>query len=414
MTVGTDQLTVKSAQTNTMNQFYKTIPLLPHQKRIVQQNPKKAILNWEMRVGKTLPGCHWIDHPCRAGNTYIITPLSNYKDWVAMGTNAKVLTKDSQFKNEVFNKPTAIVIDEAHYFAAALFVKKGKGRSQMATKLYHLVKDNPDMDILLLTATPIRQDAWSLHTLLCYIGQYFDWKKWREEFFHLEKARFIKKIPGKWTPDEVFVKNSTWRDDVQKYKRQYCDIVALSDIKKDLPEPKIEVVKIKHPKYVKPTDEIVTWVHEHRHEQSGKAEYILSLGFKKIIIVVKYTSQIDKMVEELGDEKPIFVLDGRTKDKDLTKKQAQEADECYFIVQSSMGFAFDGYMFGAMVFASMAHTCVDHTQMVGRLTHLEHYNAFNYFYLIGGRWDRAIYNTVSSGNDFDYNTYGITGPTETE
>ena len=148
--------------------------LLPHQQRIVELNPRKILLNWEMRVGKTLPATVWIDHPCRSGNAYIITPKSNKKEWERYGTKATVLSKEEFKKTEII-APTAMVIDEAHFFASALFQRRGKGRSQLADKLYNLVRKYPEMDIMLLTATPVRNDAWSLHTLLCYIGVYYDW-----------------------------------------------------------------------------------------------------------------------------------------------------------------------------------------------------------------------------------------------
>lgn len=380
---------------------YESQQLRPHQQRVIDANPSKAILDHEMRTGKSLIAAHWIDHPCRAGNTYIITPKQNKKDWERMGTDATILTKE-EFKKATIENPTAIVIDEFHYFGSALFVK---GRSQLATALYTLVRRYPNCHILGLTATPIRQNAWSLHSLLCYIGVYYDWKKWREEFFELTKARFIKKIPGKWTPDEVWMPKKDWRIKIRKYLERHCDIVSLKDIVEYLPPSETILLPVKQTKYERPDDEIVTWVHEHQHEQQGKAKEILKLGYNKLIVVAHYTSQIDDLAKELGEEKPVFILDGRTKDADAIKQQAQEAEECYFIVQASMGFAFDGYMFGAIVFASMSHSCVHHTQMTGRLTHLDHLQPTFFYYLIGGRWDKKIYETIKAGEDFNPHKY---------
>ncbi len=123
--------------------------LWPHQERVIRENPKKAILAHEMRTGKSLIAATWIDLPEQAGNTYIVTPKQNKRDWIKMGTKATVLTKEEfkKFKPTIV-KPTAIVVDEAHYFASALFIRKGKGRSQLASALYSLVKDNPDMHVL--------------------------------------------------------------------------------------------------------------------------------------------------------------------------------------------------------------------------------------------------------------------------
>lgn len=363
----------------------------PYQQKFIDENPRKAILAWEMRVGKSLPAAIWIDNKCRAGNTFIITPKQNLKDWKKMGTKATVLTKE-EFKKAADNisRPTAIVVDEAHYFASGLFVK---GRSQLSTALYHLIQANPECDVLLLTATPIRQNAWSLHTLLCFIGKYYDWKEWRSKFFKLQKLPFLR-FPA-WMP------RSDWRTEIRAVLEKNCNILSLKDVVPYLPPAKSIIVKMKPTKYQKPKDEVVTWMHEHLHEQKGKVNEILKLGYKKLIVVAHYTNQIDTLAEELRKEKPVFILDGRTKDADATKREAQEAEECYFIVQSSMGFAFDGHMFGAIVFASMSHSVVNHTQMTGRLRNVEHLHPVFYYYLINGRWDKRIYDTILKGQDFN-------------
>lgn len=370
------------------------IKLWPHQSKIIKENPSRAILAHEMRTGKSLIGAYWIDNPAQAGNTYIITPKQNKKDWEKMNTGATVLSKE-EFKKirSTIVKPTAIVVDEAHYFASPLFMRKGKGRSQLANDLYTLIKENPDMHVLLLTATPIRQDAWSLHTLLCYIGEYYDWKAWRDEFFILTHFPFLA-----WP---IWVPKKDWRINIRKYLEKHCNIVSLRDIVDDLPAMEPVFIKIKHAPYEQPDDEIVNWMHEHQYEQTDKYKEILKLGYRKILVVAHYTAQIDALEKQLESDKPVFILDGRTKDADAVKRAAQEADDCYFIVQSSMGFGFDGWMFSAIVFASMSHSCLNHTQMLGRMRHLEHLKSVTPYYLIGGRWDKRIYDTIEKGFDFN-------------
>lgn len=385
----------------------------PHQQEFLDKNPSKAILAWEMRVGKSLPASVWIDHPSRIGNTYIVSPKQNKKDWIAFNTKATVLSKEEFVKTTIIN-PTAIVIDEAHYFLSALFLRGSRKRSKMAEKLYNLVRAYPDMHILLLTATPIRQDAWSLHTLLCYIGVYYDWRWWRERFFEevalpfLPRKPWMKSMPTAWMPKK------DWRINIREYLEKHCDIVSLRDIIADLPPIVPEFIHIKQPSYKKPLSEITNWTHEHHHEQKDKYKEILKLEYRKIIVVVKYRDQIDELKEQLSKDRPVFVLDGRTKDADTVKRQAQEADDCYFIVQSSMGFGWDGYMFGALVFASMSHACLDHTQMLGRIRHVQYNRNIPVYYLLGGRWDRKIYDTIEKGLDFNPHVYHATEFTETE
>lgn len=377
--------------------------LFKHQEQFMKENPDKALLAWEMRVGKSLPASIWIDHPCRVGNTYIVTPKQNKKDWLDFKTKATVLSKE-EFKKlaKEIKNPTAIVIDEIHYFASPLFLR---GRSQLATALYTLIKENPNMHVLGLTGTPIRQDAWSLHTLLCYIGIYYDWKKWREQFFELKRMPFLR-FPA-WFP------KSDWRIKIRPYMEKHCRIVSLRDVVEYLPPIEPTMISIKQPKYIKKefTD---TWSAEHQHEQQNKYKEILKLDYRKIIVVAHYTDQIDDLKDKLEKEKPVYVLDGRTKDASKVKKEAQEADDCYFIVQSSMGFGFDGYMFGSIVFASMSHSCLNHTQMLGRMRHQKHLKNIPAYYLLGGRWDRRILECIEKGKDFNPHIYETTRPTKTK
>ena len=344
-----------------------------------------------MRVAKSLPACYWIDHPSRSGNTYIITKKSNKKSWEAFNTRATVLTKE-EFKKvaHTITDPTAIVVDEVHHFGSALFVK---GRSQLATALYMLLKKYPDCNFLGLTATPVRNSPWSFHTLLCYIGVYIPWKDWRSEFFELQHLPFMK-YPG-WLP------RPDWRERMQPYVRKYTDIVSLKDVVDSLPPATSRTIKIKQKPYKKPTDEVVTWTHEHRHEQQGKAKEILELGYRKVIVVCYYTSQLDDLARELVKEKPVFVLDGRTKNQEDTIKAAQEAEECYLLVQSSCGEGWDGYMFGAMVFCSMDHTYTSNRQMHGRQRHPTHLRDIEIIYLLGGRWDAKILKAYQDGENFN-------------
>lgn len=380
---------------------------MPHQQRFYDWNPRKAIANHEMRTGKSLIGAEWIAR--RTGVRVIVCPKQVKKDWEKFDTGAMVLSKEEFKKVAHTLTPSALVFDEAHFAASALFLRRGKGRSQLAEALYKLVQRCPDMDVLLLTATPVRNDAWSLHTLLCYIGVYYDWKVWREEFFELKPMPWLPRqpwmraghVPEAWAP------RRDWRERLRPYLLKHTDIVTLRDVVEYLPPATTRVVEVKHKeKYKKPEDEVVNWMHEHQWEQRGKGKEILELGYKKVIVVCHYTAQIDALAEELAvDGRPVFVLDGRTKDADMVKRSAQDAEECYFICQSSMLFGFDGWMFGALIFASMSHSCVNHVQSLGRVRHIQHLVKPQIIYLIGGRWDKRILDTVSAGIDFNPNNF---------
>ncbi len=365
----------------------------PHQQRIIDLNPKKIILNWEMRVGKSLPASIWIDNPQQSGNTYIICKKSNKQEWKSYNTKAKVITKED-FKKEIIINPTAIVVDEAHNFSAGLFVK---GRSDLAQRLYKLVRQYPECRVMLLSGTPVRNSPWSLHTLLCYVGVYYDWKEWRDRFFVLQKMPYLRFA--------AYFPRKDWRAGLKSLVEKHTDIVSLKDVVDVLPPAVTRVIKVVGTKYIPPKDEIVTWTHEHRHEQKAKLAEILELGYKKIILVVYYTSEIDTLKKQLEEYKPVHVLDGRTKDQEATIREAQGAEENYFIVQAGCGEGWDGWMFGCMVFVSIPHSLVQFTQMSGRLRHPKHLKTTETIYLLGGRWDTKIYNSLMEGKSFNPHNY---------
>jgi len=364
---------------------------LPHQQRIIDLNPKKILLDWSPRVGKTLPACYWIDNPQQGNNTFIICKKSNKKEWQSMGTRATVLTKE-EFKKHASKivNPTAIVIDEIHNFGASLFVK---GRSELATTLYNLVKAYPNCHLMGLSGSMVRNSPWSFHSLLCYIGVYIDWKQWRTEFFELTKTHF--------QPWPIWMPKKNWREGIYKLRKKYCDQVSLSDVVEYLPPVKPTVVKIKSDKYVPPVGEIVTWTNEHQHEQRNKYKWLIELEYKKIIIVCRYTEQINDLANKLKEYKDVFILNGQTKDQGNTIKKAQESEECYFLVNSKMGESWDGWMFDCMVFASMDDAFVANFQMHERQRNIKNLKDIEIFYLIGGHWDQKVYNSFLLGQDFN-------------
>lgn len=374
------------------------VTLRPHQQRLLEENPDRALLVHEMRTGKSLIGKNWVEHPRRNKNPVVICLKQNKQDWLDLCPNATVYTKE-EFKKHYkeIQNPTAVLVDEAHNFAAPLY--KAKKRSQLAEALFSFIKSNPDIHVLLLTATPLTNEPASLHTLLTYLGKYCDWKNYQSRFYVLEHKPFLA-FPA-WFP------KPNWRKEANEILKKHADIVSLEDCVDSLPPETHEVIKIKGCKYEYAEDEDRHWTKDHYAEQCNKAKEIKRLGdgHRKVIVVCHYTQQIDDLQKQLESHKPVFVLDGRTSDPHTVKKEAQEADDCYFIVQAKMGFGWDGYMFGCMVFASLAHRQIDFTQMLGRLTSVDNPKPRVYYTLVGGKWDQRIYDTLLVGEDFNPHKY---------
>lgn len=375
-----------------------SMELRPHQARILKENPDKALLVHEMRTGKSIIAKEWSNHPSRNARPLIICMKANKKEWQELCPHASVVTKE-EFKKLRFIKrqPSCVVVDEAHFFAAPLFV--AKKRSQLATALYTLVKNNPGMPILLLTATPLTNDPASLHTLMCYLGEYRDWNKFRNLFYEKKKTPFV--------PYPIWMPKKDWRRGANIVLKNYADIVSLSDCMDYLPPVTNEVIKIKSKPRKWDEDEEYHWTKDHIHEQTFKLTKLkeLASGHRKLILVCQYTAQIDELAEKLKNLKPVYVLDGRTKDQGVTIKEAQEDTDCFLIVQAKIGFGWDGYMFDAMVFVSLGHRVIDHTQMRGRLTSVDYPKPQLYYYLVAGPWDRRIYTSIMNGEDFNIHKY---------
>ena len=376
----------------------RLLKLRPHQQRFINSNPDKAFLVWAMRTGKSLPAKLWSEHSTRNSNAIIICLKSNKKDWIELCPNGTVHTKE-EFKKYVdtIENPSCVVVDEAHNFFAPLFTKQ---RSKQAECLYNFIKKSPDIHVLLLTATPLTNNPYSLHTALCYLGMYMPWKDYRAKMFTLESRPYLK-FPA-------WMAKSDWRETANRGLEKYADIVSLRDCVGSLPPVSEEVIHIKTPLYKYALGEERRWQTDHLQEQSLKHHEIRKLGYRKVIVVCHFTAQIDALESELIKDRPVYVLDGRTKDQSDVKRQAQEAHDCYFIVQAKMGMGWDGYMFDAMVFASMSHRVIDYTQMLGRLTSVDNPSPCIYYYLLGGKWDRKIYQSVKLGEDFNIHNHDTT------
>lgn len=382
--------------------------LMPHQQRAVDRNGRRELWCWAMRTGKTMPASIWSNHPCRNSNPYVLCLKKDKKPWMKAAPHATVLTKE-EFKKEWENiqDPSCVVIDESHWAHGAVFTRQ---RSKQSEAVYNFIRKWPDMDVLLTTATPVRNDPSSLHTALCYIGHFIPWPQWRDMMYELSYKPYLPR-PA-WMPKE------NWRELCKPYLEKYADIVKLEDVVEYLPPETHEIVEVKTEPYKYAEDEEKRWTTEHQHEQTEKVKALIELGDKmrKTIIICHYTASIELFSDKLKKIKPVFVLNGKTKDQDETIRQAQGADDCYFIVQSSMASGFDGYMFDAMVFTAMSHKVIDYIQSTGRLHHTQHVKPAIYYYLIakypkGKSWDMGVYASIKAGKDF-YDTTGTTKEAE--
>lgn len=388
--------------------------LYKHQQKFLDKNPDKAMLVWETGTGKTVVACEWIKK--RKGiKALVVCPKGiidkwkkDLKNWKAI---ADVVSRDEVKKIDL-SKYLIVVLDEAQDFSAPLF---DKSRSQRATVIYKHIKNHPQAHVLLLTATPIRSTPYNLHTLACYLGVYWPVGEFRSKFFYMTD------MYGRLHYEKV----KTWRHDIRPYLEHVSDIVLMADCV-DVPEQKHEIKTIKwtqkqenileKQQYEEPASE---WHTRHRLEQSDtkftELENILN-GYRKAIVVCYYLSQIEDYKNKIGDNRQVFVLTGSTKNQGEVIEQANNSDDCIFLVQASLGSGFDADKFSVMIFASMPFSYVHYVQMCGRIKRIHNLHENKYIYLIAGKCDKAVYETIKAGKDFDPISYlaGLAGQTKKE
>lgn len=377
---------------------------LTHQKKyLAERNRDKDLLAHEGGTGKTIIAVGWLASR-DTSNALILCPKRVVKKWqVALKyppipVSAHVLSRE-QFKKDGFSNPSAIIVDEADEWASPLFIPKL--RSQRTEALYDLIKENPDVPVLLLTATPIRSTPWNLHTLLCFMGVYIPKDKWQERFFSLERRPFL--------PRPAYFPKPDWRTDIRSVLEKYAHIVLMRDCVDELPPVREEIVKVDTPAFVSSEEwePMKAFVEEHRNEQTEKLATIKEIGrnFRKVVVVAHYREQCESLAKELGKERETFMMHGGVKDQEAVIQEAQASDECYFVIQASLSAGYDLDTFSCVVFASMSYKFVDYQQQKYRVRRIHNLHPVIYYYLIGGRRDKQIHDTVMLGKDFSPEYY---------
>ncbi len=378
--------------------------LYKHQKNFLQKNPDRALLLWETGTGKTLAACEWRKkRPER--RALVICPKALVENWRRelgkrdAAANTYVISRDG-VKGMNISGYGILIIDEAQDFASPLFNKQ---RSARSTKIYNHIKDHPDTHVLLLTATPVRSTPWNIHTLACYMNVYWPVKAFRGEF------EYMTDMFGRYHYELV----KDWRKRVRKYVEQVADIVLMKDCT-DVPRQHTKIIEVPwtpaQEKKLKEsyTEEASEWHMRHRAENGPEKLAVLkelTNQYRKVLVVCYYTAQIEEYAKELSRERQVYVLQGSTKDQDAVIQEARAADDCIFIIQASMGSGFDANEFSVMIFASQSFKFVDNVQTQGRILRMHDLHENTYLYLIGGKCDQNVYETIKAGHDFHPPSY---------
>lgn len=380
------------------------IKLYSHQIRYInERNLNKDLLVHETGTGKSIIALCWLQ--LRSEIKFVLAcPKAiipkwerDLKKWKV--TNVEVVSRDAIKKIDLKNYG-GIVLDEGQDYLSPAFTKQ---RSARTTAVYNYIRQNKNAHVLLLSATPIRSTAWNCHTAACFLGKVWDPKAFRNEFFYMSD------MFGRYHYEPT----KTWRKDIRPYLESISDIVLAKDIA-EIPKQEHEVININwtkqqeatlKEKYLEPAAEFNARRRaEQSYEKWKKLKEIID-GYRKVIVVVYYRDQIEDYIKRIGNDREVFVLHGGVQNQDEVIEAAKASDDCVFLLQSSMGAGFDASEFSVMVFASMSFKYTDYIQSLGRINRINNLHKNKYIYLLGGKTDRDVYQTILSGHDFNPHSY---------
>lgn len=381
-----------------MENLYKN--LYPHQSLFAKDNPNKALLAFDAGTGKTRCAFIFIDK--RPGTNFlVIVPKNIKKRWIEdLSTNCPhslctVVTKE-EFK-KLDTKPfTGVVADEADFFSSPLFKK---GRSQLSEKLYTMIKDQKIHHILLLTATPYRNNPHNIHTLLTYINKAPLWSAWQDNMYHL--------VYRPYTPRPFYEPVKNWREKAIAYASQRIYSAKMSDIV-TVPTQHETDTRIKTVPLAKITADtpVGAWHERARRESGGKEKIDFIEDYvrdkSKVVIVARYKDQIKDYCTVLQKQYQVYTLTGETKDQEKVIHLAENDPECILIIQADIGAGFEIPSFSYMVFANLSFSHRSYVQMKGRINRINRLKENYYLHLIGGKCDESVYkNIIEMEQDFN-------------
>lgn len=355
--------------------------LYPHQKQFLQENPNCGLLAYETGTGKTDTALHWMLK--RPGVQFLIVVPKNIKKKWQLETTHDVVTKEEFKKITDFSKYSGVVVDEADFFASPLFTQ---GRSQMTEKMYNFTKKLPY--ILLLTATPYRNNPHSIHSLLTYIKLAPDWKKWRNDMYQL--------VTRPYNPRPFWEAQKEWRIKAVKYATPLIYTAKMSDI--------VTVPKQHHTKYsiatslpteLTSTSLVGEW-HEYARRESGreKLEWIKEFikDKSKVLICCRYKEQMAFYAKNI--DRQVYMLSGDTKDFEAVVIAIQNDPDCIVLLQHEVGAGFELPDISWCIFANLPFSHRSYVQCRGRIHRINKLKENWYIYLNGGDCDNGVYRSI--------------------
>ena len=405
--------------------------LYKHQEQLLEKNPAKHLICFDTGTGKTIMSME-LTYKNQCSSALVICPKSikekwkrDWESWAKdkvhkkTGGSAfvrvpKIMSKEEFRKDwEKVGYFEAVIVDEAHYFS---------GDSAMKKNLAKYLKKNNIKYIWLLTATPYMSTPWNIYHLASHIGIKWNYMKFKDKFFTIgyrgrgtypviregiepEIARLVNMIGTTVRidecadiPEQVFETEYFSPTPAQKKHSKVIEETEITPIVRFSKFHQIENGSLKSDGYTK--DTLI---------DADKTARVLELAesHKKIAIVCRYNLQIKLYERELKEQKkPVFVINGETKNKDEIVQKVENLDECIVLINASCSEGYELPSVPVCVFASLSFSYKDYKQMLGRYLRINKLKKNVYIHLVTvGGVDVAVYSAIMKKQDFDMEIY---------
>lgn len=401
--------------------------LYEHQKKILEQNPKKSLLAWEVGSGKSLAGIKLCEQNMEDNDIgLVICPKSLKDKWskddldkYAKSPNSWVVISKEEFKKQVplLQTHKQIIVDEAHFFSG---MRSFRDKSQMLKALLFYIKLHKPKNIYLLTGTPYLSSPYNIYALAEILGHKWDFKRFKEHFFHQVNM-------GGRFPVPVIKKNI--EGDIAKLVAQIGDVVKMEDCI-DVPEQvyqaeyfELTASQKQAMSEITETLPIVKWTKAHQIcggslksdgyiadqffpcEKIARLKELVSEN-KKAVVVCRYNNEINMLTKELSKIKPVYQITGSTKDRHGTVKLAEQEDDCVVLANSACSEGYELASFRLMVFYSYDFSLKNTIQIQGRIRRINNLKKNVYLSLVvKDSIDEDVYKSMLAKKSFDIEIY---------
>lgn len=388
--------------------------LYNHQQKLLDKNPDKCLIAWEVGTGKTLMA---LELSKNINRRFIVCPKSLKEQWEEQTPGSEPIYTKETFRRD-WNKidyTDCLIVDEAHFFFGMTGFRKRSG--MLKALLSYIKKHNPPY-IYLLTGTPYMSTPWNIYAAGQILGRDWNYAQFKDKFFYMVNMGGRYPVP---------IVKSGIANDIATIVSNIGDVVKMEDCF-DVPEQVFQTeyfdLTTEQNKVMGEIDDegIARWTKCHQISggtlkgdgytenasfKSEKMDRILELckEHKKLIVVCRYNHEA-KILGDKINGKTVFTINGSVKDRHSVVKLAEESDDCVVLVQAQCSEGYELPSFPVMVFYSYDFSLKNYIQMRGRILRANKLKKNVYLSLVvKNTIDEDVYKCIQAKKDFDIAIY---------